>query len=364
MTSTTAPAKPKLQPINLILSEQDLLRAEALKFLRQRMTEEGVDLDLDSQVLEAESMDVSSFAAATGILPFMSPQRLVVIQNIDKIKAGDERVAAIIDYCENPNPTTILALTAQRLAKTTKLYKAVAKSGRVVERKAPEKRDLPQHVILMFAQAGLKASNLDAQTLINLVGDDLASLNSAIKQLAAYKNVAGNQQTDGTSQPAGEQALISIAQVEITNLIGETSEVKAWELTDALANRKGAQVLEILGRLRRSEGDGVQFLIVFMSATKVRELLTARALLDRGDGNSSALIEQLQAQATPTKKGGKPRSIQPWLADRLLRQANQFNAEELRNTLKELAEVEYIMKTSPPQLGRLALVRCLLRLCQ
>ena len=363
MTSTTATKKPKLQPVNLILSEQDLLRAEALKFLRNRVVEEGVDLDLDSQILEAETTEASTFAAATGTMPFMSPFRLVVIQNIDKVKAADELTAAIIDYCESPNPTTVLAMTAQRLAKTTKLYKAVAKSGRLIERKAPDKRDLPQHVILMFAQAGLQASNLDAQTLINLVGDDLASLNSAIKQLAAYKNVASAQQgSDGLQE--GAQALVPIAQTEITNLIGETSEVKAWELTDALANRNGAQVLEILNRLRRSEGEGVHFLIVFMTATKVRELLTARALLDRGDSSTSSLVAELQAQATPTKKGGKGRSIQPWLADRILRQAGQFSTEDLRGALIDLAEVEYTMKTSPPQLGRLALVRCLLRICQ
>jgi len=350
MTKTTI--KAKLQPINLIISDQDLLRAEALKRLRQRMIEEGVDLDLDSQILDAESMDVTAFTSATGTLPFMSPLRLVVVQNIDKLKAADERVQAAIEYCLNPNPSTILAFTAQRMAKTTKLYKAVAKNGLVIDRKAPAKKDLPQHVILMFAQAGIQASQLDSDTLINLVGDDLASLNSAIEQLAAYKDIAGRRKT-------GDDSLVSISQLEITNLIGDTSEVKAWELTDALANRDGSKTLDILNRLTRSEGEGVQFLVVFLTATKVRELLTARALIDRGEGTSSALIEQLQNHSTK----GKGRSLQPWLADRILRQARQFSAQQLRESLHELAEVEYTMKTSPPQLGRLALVRCLLKLC-
>ncbi|MCL2437666.1 MAG: DNA polymerase III subunit delta [Coriobacteriia bacterium] len=344
-------SKAKLQPVNLIISDQDLLRAEALKRLRQRMTEEGVDLDLDSQVFDAESMDIAGFTSATGTLPFMSPLRLVVVQNIDKLKASDERVQAVVEYCLNPNPTTVLTLTAQRVAKTTKLYKAVAKSGLVIDRKAPAKKDLPGHVVLMFAQAGIQASQMDSTTLINLVGDDLASLNSAIEQLAAFKDVAGRRK-------AGDDTLISISQLEITNMIGDTSEVKAWELTDALANRDGLKTLDILNRLTRSEGDSINFLVVFLAATKIRELLTARALIDRGDGTSSALIEQLQNHSTK----GKGRSLQPWLADRILRQARQFSAEQLRESLRELAEVEYTMKTSPPQLGRLALVRCLLEL--
>jgi len=344
--------KAKLQPVNLIISEQDLLRAEALKRLRERMEEEGTDLDLDAQTLEAESMDVSSFAAATGTVPFMSPLRLVVVQNIDKLKASDERMQAIVDYCNNPNPTTVLALTAQRVTKSTKLYKAVSKLGLVIDRKAPGKKDLPGYVALLFAQAGIKASMLDANTLINLVGDDLASLNSAVEQLAAFKDVAGKRKS-------GDDSLVSISQLEITNLIGDTSEVKAWELTDALANREGSKVLDILNRLSKSEGESVHFLIVFITATKLRELLTARALLDRGQGSPQALVAELQNLSTK----GKGRSVQPWLADRILRQAGQFNAAELREGLRELAEVEYTMKTSPPQLGRLALVRCLLRLC-
>jgi len=344
--------KAKLQPVNLIISDQDLLRAEALKRLRERMTEEGVDLDLDSQTLEAESMDIGSFAAATGTLPFMSPMRLVVIQNIDKLKAADERTTALIDYCANPNPTTVLALTAQRLAKTTKLYKAVAKSGIVIDRKAPAKKDLPQHVTLMFAQAGIKASALDSGTLINLVGDDLASLNSAIEQLAAFKDVAGRRK-------AGDDSLVAISQLEITDLIGDTSEVKAWELTDALANKEGAKTLDILNRLTNTEGESVHFLVVFLTATKLRELLTARVLIDRGQGTSAALIEQLQNHSTK----GKGRALQPWLADRILRQARQFSTGQLREGLRDLAQVEYTMKTSPPQLGRLALVRSLLQLC-
>ncbi|MCL2403489.1 MAG: DNA polymerase III subunit delta [Coriobacteriia bacterium] len=351
MTKTST--KAKLQPVNLIISEQDLLRAEALKRLRQRMTEEGVDLDLDSQILDAENMDVTTFASATGTLPFMSPLRLVVVQGIDKLKAADERVQAVVEYCLNPNPTTVLTLTAQRVAKTTKLYKAVAKSGLVIDRKAPAKKDLPQHVALMFAQAGIQASSLDSTTLINLVGEDLASLNSAIGQLAAYKDVAGRRKS-------GDDSLVAISQLEITKLIGDISEVKAWELTDALANKDGSRTLDILDRLTRSEGEGVQFLVIFLAATKVRELLTARALIDRGEGTSAALIEQLQNHSTK----GKGRSLQPWLADRILRQARQFSAEQLRESLRELAEVEYTMKTSPPQLGRLALVRCLLKLCK
>ncbi|MCL2379615.1 MAG: DNA polymerase III subunit delta [Coriobacteriia bacterium] len=351
--------KAKLQPINLIISQQDLLRNEAITRLRQRMVEEGVDLELDSQVIEAEQTDVGSFVSATATLPFLSPLRLVILQNIDLLRASDERMQAVIDYCENPNPTTVLAITANRLTKTTKLYKAVAKNGLIIDRKAPAKADLPQHVNLMFQRAGLKADPAATKTLINLVGDDLTSLNSAIAQLAAYK-ATDTDSVAGTEKPSG-QILIPVTQREVAELVSETAEVKAWEFSDALAAKDVASALDILNRLTKSEGEGVQFLIVILAASKLRELLTARVLIERGEGSADVLLQQLQSQPS-IAKSGKNRAIAPWLAQRIMKQAGHFRTEELREALRTLAEVEYTMKTSPSQLGRLALIRWVLQL--
>ncbi|MCL2680311.1 MAG: hypothetical protein FWF11_02385 [Coriobacteriia bacterium] len=357
--------KAPLEPLNLIISQQDLLRSQAVARLKQRMVEEGVDLDLDAQTIEAEALDISSFIAATTTLPFLSPLRLVVLQNVDLLKAQDERTTAIIDYCRDPNPTTVLALTAQRLAKTTKLYKAIAEKGLVIDRKAPAKADLPQHVVLMCASAGLQASLPVATTLINLVGDDLASLNSAIEQLAAYKATTTPTKDAADSSSTGDGAdsptLTALTQREVTELISETAEVKAWEFTDALAAKDAARALDILHRLTVTEGESVHYLIVFLSASKLRELLTARVLIERGQVGADALMRQLNSQPS-VSKSGKSRSIAPWLAQRIMGQAGRFEVADLREGLRNLAEVEYILKTSPPQLGRLALVRWLLEL--
>ncbi|MCL2525805.1 MAG: DNA polymerase III subunit delta [Coriobacteriia bacterium] len=348
--STATASKPKLQPVNIIISEQDLLRAEALKLLRKRMEDDGVDLSFDMTVLDADSMDVAEFYGSVGTIPFMSPLRLVIVNNIDKLTVADERTQAVLNYCSNPNPTTVLALTAHKLAKTTKLYKAIAQVGHIIDRKAPTKRDLPERVILMFAKAGIHVSLREADVLINLVGDDLASINSAIEQLAAYKNVAQRRMN-------GDDTLVLITVQEISELIGETSEVKAWELTDALATRNGEKVMDILSRLTRTEGEKIDHFVVFLAAGKIRELLTARVLASRGTASKEALMAEMKSQS---KTGRAP---QPWLAERIIRQSRNFSVVELREGLRELAAVEDTLKTSPPALGRLALVRCLLALC-
>jgi DNA polymerase-3 subunit delta len=308
----------------------------------------GTDLDLDAQTLEAAEMDAGSFTTAADTLPFLSPLRLVVVQNVDQLSAKDERLKALVSYVQNPNPTTVLALTAQKQAKSTRLYKAVAEVGNIIDRKSPGRKELPRYVDALFAEVNLQPKSGATTTLINLVGDDLSSLGTAIKKLASYKNATADM-----------TAPVVVSRDDIAQIIGETSEVKAWEFTDALANRNAGKALKILDRLTETEGERVHYFATFMAAGKVRELLTARALIERGESGADALNAQLKTQSSK----GKGRILPDWLAQKTFTQAGQFTAAELADYLRDLAQVEQTMKTSPPQLGRLALTRWVVKFC-
>jgi len=340
--------KAALKPVYLIISPQSFLRRQALELLRERLTEEGTDLELDSQTLEANEMDAATFTTAADTLPFLSPYRLVVVQNVDQLSAKDDRLKALTAYAQDPNPSTVLALTAQKQAKSTRLYKIVAEKGNILERKSPDKNELPRYVNALFAEAGLNPDSAATTTLINLVGDDLASLGTAIQKLAAYKNADTDS---GTLAPVNRN--------DVAYLIGESSEVKAWEFTEALATRNAARALKILDRLTETEGERVHHFASYMAAAKVRELLTARALVDRGEGSAEALNSHLKAQSSK----GRGRTLPDWLAQKTFTQARKFTSTELSNALRDLAQVEQTMKTSPPQLGRLALTRWVLQFC-
>ena len=51
-------------------------------------------------------------------------KRLVHVRNADKLKKTDSE--AIISYLKSPCETTVLLLEAEKLAKNTRLYKAIA----------------------------------------------------------------------------------------------------------------------------------------------------------------------------------------------------------------------------------------------
>ncbi len=326
-------ASTELKPLYLILSEQPFLRRQASDRLRKRLSETA-DLDFNSDTFDAEQAEVVDIVAAANTLPFASPYRLVTVTAIDKFaKVALDELAA---YAQEPSETTVLCLVGTKLNKNTRLYKAVAAKGQVLDRKAPSRKELPEVVQALFAERGLRADRAVADTLINLVGDDLGALSTAIGTVTAYlasrEDKTVNRQT-------------------VAAVISSTVEIKTWELTNALAEKRCANSLALL---ERSLDQGTSlYALGSLIPRMIRQLLTARSLLDEHVPNAAAICAA-ELKMPPN---------QAWLAKRFLQQARAFSASSLRHALTSYAEVEFTMKTSPPDRGRLALQRWIIDFC-
>ena len=122
MSSTLA----DLKLVYLIYGSEDLRLAQALARLKKRVAEVA-DLDFNFDTFDGESAKADDIVAACNTLPFLSERRLVVVKNVDKMNADGTNTLAT--YVADPSPTTILVMVAVKLAKNTRLYKAVDKIG-------------------------------------------------------------------------------------------------------------------------------------------------------------------------------------------------------------------------------------------
>jgi DNA polymerase-3 subunit delta len=320
--------KAPLKPLYLILSDQAYLRDQPLSILKARLEAEEGNLDFNFETFDGTTAEADDIIAAANTLPFAALHRLVIVQAVDKMKT--DALKDLATYAQNPNPTTILVLVGEKLAKNTVLYKAVAANGNVMNRKTPKKNELPPIVLGMFGEAGLQTDQTTATALINVVGNDLEALRSAIQQVKTY---------------AKEGARITRA--DVAAVVGDSAEVTVWEFSAALSDRKPQEALRVFRKVL-NQGESMFFAISLAQRT-VRDLMTARALIDRGQGNTAAVAAAI----------GKP----DWLAGKLLRQAQRYQASELREALQGIAHVEDTLKTSQPQLGQLALERWILTTC-
>jgi DNA polymerase-3 subunit delta len=303
-----------LKPVYLIYGSEELLLERAVKRLRDRLASVA-DLDFNLDTFDGPSTSADEIVNAANTMPFMSERRLVIVRDVDRLDAADlESLAA---YSRDPAPFTCLVLVATKVAKNSKLYRAVAANGVAYQYEAPKRSEYAGEVVKLLRARGKRISHAAAQDLVELVGRDLRRLDTEAGKLAAY---------------AGEAAEVSAADVSQAVAAGAASSV--FELTDAVGERDTRLALQLLRRLLQSGESPLG--IHAMLTRHVRALVSARALAARG----------MVPEAMAPEMG-----IAPWLARAAARQASRYEAAELASALAGLADAEEQMKTSSADAG-------------
>jgi DNA polymerase-3 subunit delta len=314
-----------LKPVYLILSEQEFLLQQAVDRLRARVGEVA-DLDFNMETFDGESARGDAVAAACNTLPYASDHRLVIVRNIEKLAKEASETLAV--YAADPAPTCVLALAGTKLAKNTRLYKAVDRLGGVVERKTPRGAEFVKGVISLSADRGKQMAPDVAEVFVAATGEDLRKVSAELDKLVAF---------------VGDRRQIERGDVE--SVVANTAKAKIWEFTEALADRDCRRSL-VLASTLVGDGESV-FGLHAMALRMVRDLIAARSLLDRGSASASELSRLL----------GRP----DWQLKRLPRQARAFESSELVDLLRAAAAGEAEMKTSRD--ARLVFERWIVKVC-
>jgi DNA polymerase III subunit delta len=307
-----APDLSDLKPVYLIYGPEELLLDQAVERLKQKLSALA-DLDFNLDVFDGDSAQPEDVVAAANTLPFMSERRLVILRKADRMTA--DGLGVLADYAADPNPETTLVLVASKIARNLRIFKAVDALGGVAEYKAPAKRDYARTVVGMFADKGKKVGLDAAEVLVRAVGYDLRRLSVEIEKVISF---------------TGDETTLS--RDEIEQVMSTTAPTSIFDFLDALGSRDCRDAMRVLTALL-DEGESVHG-VHAMSVRHVRNLLSARALLEREDeGSSTALIS-------------REVGVREWQARNLMVQARRFDAVELVDALLSAAESEAKMKTS------------------
>ena len=291
----------------LVVGEDELKREAVLKRLNDRFDAMG-DRAFNSDVIDGSGAEEGTIVAACQTAPFLSPMRLVVVKNADKLRKP--QVQNLVAYLKSPADTTVLVLIADKLAKNSALYKAVARVGAkaIIACDPPKARDLPRLVQNMAAQQGTAFSPAAVSRLIELVGEDTVHLNAEVEKIALAHR-GSEEVTEG----------------EVLTLVAPVAEVKPWEFLDAFSARDLKRTLAYWRRMPSVSAIGM----VAMVATRLRELICAQTLDKRGEGGR--LAEVLGKQS--------------WQVKNHLRWARGFGEGALARALSGLMEAEWAMKS-------------------
>ncbi|MCD8316529.1 MAG: DNA polymerase III subunit delta [Eggerthellaceae bacterium] len=305
----TKSKEPEFLSAYLIVGDDALKRQAVSARLRKRIAEHG-DPSFNSDEFKGETATVEEIITACKTIPFASDLRLVYIKDAEKLKKPE--TDAIVDYLKNPSETTVLALEAVKLAKNTRLYKAVDKIGpsSVIDCTLPKASELPRQVRAMATTYGVTFSPEAAEVLVSQVGTDTVRLDSEIKKIVlAHK---GRGPVDAP---------------EVLQMSARTTEYKPWQFVDAFSARDAKKCISLLNHMDSTS----PYMLIAACTTRIRELICAKSLAERG--MSYQLAKELKMPDWRVKNHGV------W--------ASRFSAGELRDALKSSRDAERLMKTTP-----------------
>jgi DNA polymerase-3 subunit delta len=284
------------------------------------LTAEAAALARD--VFDGQEAAAEAVVRAAQTLPFLAPRRLVVVRRAQALPAkGSEALTA---YLADPNPAScVLLLADQPLAaggdrRGDHWLLQVVPPAAVVALPVPDARALPAWLRQRAALEGVTVSDEAARLLVQLTGDDAATLLGEVRKAA----LAGG--------PEGR----TVGVREVSAVVGERRVGEVFELVRAVERRDAGLALRTLDRLLVGE-DAMRLLALL--STQARVALAAADLAARG--RSVDEIARLLRRPPRVVEGlvrgaeGRPRAAlahaleRCWDAERRLKSSGEPRAE-------------------------------------
>lgn len=279
-------AKSKLHPVYVLHGDEPFLKRHALLALRNLV----LGPDDGGFALSTFPADKATFAAIRTeleTLPFLSPRRLVVVENADPFVTRER--AKLEKYVAEPAATGVLVLDVQTWTSTTRLAKLIP-DGATIVCKAPAMQQLPEWCVFWCkTQHDKQLTAPAARLLVDLIGAEMGLLDQELAKLAIY---------------AGGNSRIELGDVD--HLVGSSRTENTWKIFDLIGAGKVGEALTLLDRLLGQGEDPIRLLGAF--SMQLRRLVQAARLSIQGMALATAL-DRAGVPAFPAARRGAEQQL-------------------------------------------------------
>ena len=267
----------------------------------------------------------------------MAPFQVFFVRGVKNLfgrGSNEEKLAAIEDYCKNPNPDALIVFVAdhisipadvrrmemqdkeryQRIRETMGQYCGIVELARVEEGEAV--RWIAEYCA---SRECVKIDADGARELVDALGGDMMMISNELEKLILY---------------VGEKKRITLGDVETMVLAAKQRSL--YELTDAISSKDRVRALEVLDAISAS-GDGEEAAIghIYMLAKTFRQMLV---ILERNVRDQRMLWAALwQGFRVP-----------PFAADDIIKQARRYKSRrELTRAIRLVAKADLALRSNP-----------------
>jgi DNA polymerase-3 subunit delta len=267
----------------------------------------------------------------------MAPFQVFFVRGVKALfgrGSHEEKLAAIENYCKDPNPDALLIFVAdhisiladvrkmemtdkdryQRIRDTLGQYCGIVELSRVEEGEAV--RWLTDYC----ATQAVKIDADAARELVDALGGDMMMISNELEKLTLY---------------VGEKKRITLGDVETMVLAAKQRSL--YELTDAISAKDRVRALEMLDAiLSTGEGDEAAIGHLYMLAKTFRQMLV---ITERNVRDTRMLWAALwQGFRVP-----------PFAAEDIIKQARRYKSKrELTRAIRLIARTDLALRSNPP----------------
>ena len=322
----------------VLSGEQELIREQAAHEIEVAALGEA-DPQLNLEKFDGENASVEQLILALNTLPMLGGRRVVVVRRALRVveiprRRGDgepkkgSTIDAIVEYLGNPSPQTVLIMELEKSPdRRRKAWKQIEKRVTLVHCNPLKDHEVEDWIAEQAGRRNLELGKEELRYFVTEFGSDLRRQLSELEKLSLY---AGGRKLEGG---------------DLGVLLGRGRAQSIFRFTDAVAARDAPTALKQLGRL----------------VTEGESPLGILALLDRTVGHMLA-VKEMRRRRGSRGELTQVLGIQPWLVDKLARDADRFEESELSQALAVLARFDRAMKTSRTP-GRLLLEGLVISLC-
>ena len=325
----------KLRPAYVFVGDEAFFR----KRFRDAILEHMVPVDLrDFSLFEFDlaENDLAEVLDRARTPSLMAPFQVFFVRGVKNLfgrGSNEEKLAAIEDYCKNPNPDALVVFVAdhisipadvrrmemqdkeryQRIRETMGQYCGIVELARVEEGEAV------RWIAEYGASREVKIDPDGARELVDALGGDMMMISNELEKLTLY---------------VGEKKRITLGDVETMVLAAKQRSL--YELTDAISSKERVRALEVLDAIL-SSGDGEEAAIghIYMLAKTFRQMLV---ILERNVRDQRMLWAALwQGFRVP-----------PFAADDIIKQARRYKSRrELTRAIRLVAKADLALRSNP-----------------
>lgn len=287
-------------PVHFVKGDDPSLVLDAVSKLLRELA--GDDPFAVEDVSDAEE-PVAAAVDAGRTPPFLAERRVVVLRDVGRFRVDE--LAPLLEYIEDPSPTTVLVLVAGGGQTNQKLTTLVRKVGHVTDVTVPSGKGRTAWIGDQLKGARVKLARAAVDQLNDHLGEDMGRLPGLLNMLeAAY----------------GEGASVSVE--DLQPFLGDAGGVAPWDLTDAIDTGQTELAISQLHR---------------MLAAGDRHPLVVMATLHR---HYASMLRLDGSEATNENQAAEILGVKPYPAKKALTQSRRLGHAGLQRAIELVAAAD------------------------